>query len=113
MANNRIKSMIIRAERGGQRNSRTSIARPSRGRVFSLQKFGVGRVGVEPTRVFSPEDFKSPASASSATAPPGIILHRVRDWSRGWGLFSLQQLSGVTIVMAELLIDDNLLFAPG
>ncbi len=29
----------------------------------------MGRVGIEPTRVFSPEDFKSPASACSATAP--------------------------------------------
>jgi hypothetical protein len=107
--------MIIRAERGGHKKILAlAYSAPIQGRaLFSLQKFGIGRVGVEPTRVFSPEDFKSPASASSATAPPGIILHRVRDWSRGWGLFSLQQLSGVTIVMAELLIDDNLLFAPG
>ena len=34
--------------------------------VFFIQ---MGRVGIEPTRVFSPEDFKSPASACSATAP--------------------------------------------
>ena len=33
----------------------------------------MGPVGIEPTRVFSPEDFKSPASACSATAPQRIF----------------------------------------
>jgi hypothetical protein len=36
----------------------------------------MGPVGIEPTRVFSPEDFKSPASACSATAPCVYSTHK-------------------------------------
>ena len=39
----------------------------------------MGPVGIEPTRVFSPEDFKSPASACSATAPCLYSTHKLNS----------------------------------
>ena len=44
----------------------------------------VGRVGIEPTW-FAPGDFKSPASANSATAPNpsvSLIVHALEEGSR-------------------------------